>query len=136
MPITPIAVRLTRGTDLKQAIAKLVQQHQLSAGTVASCVGCLSTLHIRLANAEHRLLRQEAFEIVSLMGTLTPAHQHLHIAVADAEGKVWGGHLLEGCVVATTAELIIHQYSELAFTREFDSSTGYSELVVKKKRPK
>lgn len=130
MSISPIAVRLTRGTDLKKALHKLVAEHQIQAGSIASCVGCLSQISMRLAGAEHTLKRSEPFEIVSLMGTLTPEHQHVHISVADSKGNVLGGHLLEESIVDTTAELIVHCYPELVFEREIDKTTGYTELHV------
>ncbi len=130
MSISPIAVRLTRGTDLKQALHKLVAEHQIQAGSIASCVGCLSQISMRLAGAEHTLKRSEPFEIVSLMGTLTPEHQHVHISVADSIGNVLGGHLLEESIVDTTAELIVHRYPEVVFERELDTTTGYTELHV------
>ncbi|MCW8346612.1 DNA-binding protein [Vibrio sp. ZSDZ65] len=127
---TVIAVRLTKGQDLKREIQALVSQHQIQAGSIASCVGCLDSIHIRLAGATKSLSMQQPFEIVSLMGTLTPNHQHIHISVADSQGRVMGGHLQEGSLVDTTAELIIHQYSQVSFTREHDPQTGYTELVV------
>lgn len=128
--ITPIAVRLTKGQDLKTEIQRLVTDNQLQAGSIASCVGCVSKLNIRLANAEFTKTLVAPFEIVSLMGTLTPSHQHIHISAADEHGHVIGGHLLEGTTVSHTAELIIHRYDNLTFSREPDSSTGYTELVI------
>lgn len=131
MSIEVIAVRLTKGMDLKLSLAKLVEQHGIKTGSIASCVGCVSHLNLRLAGAESTLTKQEPFEIVSVMGTLTAEHQHVHISVSDCEGRVWGGgHLLEDTVIDTTAELIIHSYSELEFTRAMDDSTGYTELQV------
>ncbi len=128
--ITPIATRLTRGQDLKLELQKLVTKHNVAAGSVASCVGCVSQISIRLANANHTKLIQAPFEIVSAMATLTPNHQHVHISVADENGDVIGGHLLEGTIIATTAELIIHRYDTLTFSREHDDSTGYTELTI------
>ncbi len=128
--IEPLAWRLTRGDDLKTAIQHLVTQNHIQAGSIASCVGSLSQLHIRLAGAQQTLKLSQPFEIVSLMGTLTADHQHLHIAVADNQGKVWGGHLLEESYIDTTAELIIHRYPSLHFAREHDRQTGYSELKI------
>lgn len=129
--ISPIAIRLTQGEDLKQRIQQLVSQHGIEAGSIASCVGCLSALRIRLANAQSELHLSEPVEIVSVMGTLTPKHQHIHISVAKQNGEVIGGHLLEGAIIDTTAELILHHYSTLAFSREHDNNTGYTELVVR-----
>lgn len=42
-----IAVRLDRGQDLRKEITKLVQEHQIEAGFIASAVGCLQKLNIR-----------------------------------------------------------------------------------------
>ncbi|WP_108649911.1 PPC domain-containing DNA-binding protein [Dongshaea marina] len=128
--ITPIATRLTRGADLKQSIQQLVTRHQIRAGSIASCAGCLSRLNIRLAGAAQTLKLSAPLEIVSVMGTLTPHNQHLHISVANEKGEVLGGHLLEGSIVDTTAELIIHSYSNLVFSRAADPQTGYTELEV------
>jgi len=130
MSIEVITIRLTKGMDLKQSLAKLVKLHSIRAASIASCVGCVSDLKLRLAGAESMLTKQESLEIVSIMGTLTPEHQHVHISVSDCEGQVWGGHLMEGTIIDTTAELIIHVYSNLHFTRVMDASTGYSELEV------
>ncbi|CAH7241585.1 MULTISPECIES: PPC domain-containing DNA-binding protein [Vibrio] len=128
--ITPIATRLTRGQDLKLELQKLVAKHNVAAGSIASCVGCVSQINIRLANANHTKLIQAPFEIVSVMATLTPNHQHVHISLADENGDVIGGHLLEGTIIATTAELILHRYDTLTFSREHDDSTGYTELTI------
>ncbi|WP_375750522.1 PPC domain-containing DNA-binding protein [Vibrio sp. HN007] len=128
--ISPIVIRLTRGSDLKRAIAQLVAEHDIKAGSIASCVGCLSSVNLRLAGAQKTLLLEEPLEIVSVMGTLTPEHQHIHVSVSDSDGVVVGGHLLEGSIVDTTAELIVHIYLSLRFSRSFDSTTGYTELTV------
>ncbi len=128
--IDVIALRLTQGADLKQAIQALVTEHHLRAGSIASCVGSLSSLNLRLAGATQTLSLHQPLEIVSLMGTLTADHQHLHIAVADQTGRVLGGHLLAGSVVDTTAELIINSYPNLIFNRTLDLNTGYTELAI------
>ncbi len=128
--LIPIALRITQGADLKKSIAHLVTQQNIQAGSIASCVGCLSSIKLRLAGAKSTLQLTEPLEIVSIMGTLTPQHQHVHISVADSSGRVFGGHLLEGSIVDTTAELMIHYYPSLHFSREFDDTTGFTELVV------
>ncbi|NUW67933.1 PPC domain-containing DNA-binding protein [Vibrio coralliilyticus] len=128
--IQPIAVRLTKGQDLKKQIQSLVTKYDIQAGSIASCVGCLEQISMRLAGAEQSITLTQSFEIVSVMGTLTPNHQHIHISVADREGKVIGGHLLENNIIDTTAELILHKYPNQSFSREQDEATGYTELVV------
>ena len=130
MSMNVIVVRLTKGMDLKRSLAKIVTEHNIKAGSIASCVGCVSQLQIRLAGAQNTLLKQESLELVSVMGTLTPEHQHVHISLSDKQGHVWGGHLMEGTIIDTTAELIIHSYPNLTFSREMDENTGYTELQV------
>ncbi|WP_299495433.1 DUF296 domain-containing protein [uncultured Shewanella sp.] len=128
--ITPIAVRLIQGTDLKEAIHQQIILNQIKAGNIASCVGSLSMLKIRLAGALNTLTLQEPLEIVSIMGTLTPKHAHIHISVANQKGEVLGGHLLDGSIIDTTGELIIHSYPQLTFSREYDANTGFTELSI------
>nr|WP_319557156.1 DUF296 domain-containing protein [uncultured Vibrio sp.] len=130
MSINVIVVRLTKGMDLKQSLAKVVAEYNIKAGSIASCVGCVSQLQLRLAGAQNTLVKQAPLEIVSMMGTLTPDHQHVHISVSDKQGHVWGGHLMAGTIIDTTAELIIHNYPNLTFSREMDENTGYTELQV------
>ena len=67
-------------------------------------------------------------EIVSAEGTISSNGVHVHIAVSDDEGAVYGGHLMEGCKVHTTAEICIME-TEMVFKRIFDPETGYKELI-------
>ncbi|WP_407333084.1 PPC domain-containing DNA-binding protein [Enterovibrio sp. 27052020O] len=131
--VTPVAFRLTRGADLKLSIFNAVKHHKLPAGCVASVVGCLSHLVIRTADGKSTLNIHDDVEIVSVSGTLTPDHVHLHIAVANKQGDMIGGHLMEGSIVSHTAEVCLLSFPQMAFTREFDEETGYTELVVSEK---
>ena len=56
---------------------------------------------------------------------------HLHISVSDPYGVTMGGHLLKGCLVRTTAEIVVLPLEGVRFARELDPATGYKELVVK-----
>lgn len=130
--IEPIVFRLSRGADLKQSIMHVVKEHHIQAGCVVSLVGCLSSLTIRLADGTSTLQKSEAFEIISVTGTLTPEHVHLHLSVADNKGQILGGHMMEGCIVSHTAEVCLLRFDGYTFSRKPDADTGYTELVVKK----
>jgi predicted DNA-binding protein with PD1-like motif len=56
---------------------------------------------------------------------------HLHLMVADDKGRSTGGHLLPGCLVRTTMEIVVQSIGQLEFLREHDDRTGYRELFVK-----
>ena len=102
-----------------------------------TCVGSLSRVRLRLAGGTQHATWQGAFEIVALTGTLSQDGSHLHLTVADDQGRTVGGHLAEGCRVRTTAELVLAADDQLVFDREHDPATGYDEdeLVVRECDP-
>ena len=106
-------------------------QQEEQAGCVISAVGSLSVAQLRLAGATQATAIHGELEILSLAGTLSPDGAHLHIAVADSQGAVIGGHLCAGSLVRTTAELVIGLLPEWRFNRELDPATGYAELQIK-----
>lgn len=121
--------RLTKGMDLKEEIEKYSINNNIS-GVLISSVGCLNKLVIRLADGESILKKDGNFEIVSITGTLSPNGVHIHISVSDEFGNTIGGHLKNGCIVNTTAEICLIIFDNIKFGRKFDETTGYDELVV------
>ncbi len=130
------AFRLKPGEDLRSSIEGYTKKNNIKAGVILTCVGSLKQATIRMANAstleknKQILSFNKKFEIVSLVGTLSDKKCHLHISLSDGNGKVIGGHLKKGCIIYTTAEIVIGELPELEFTRETDESTGFVELVV------
>ncbi len=127
------AIRLKPGEDLKKSIQKFVDAHQIEAGWIASCAGSLTDYHIRFANLPKGSRESGHFEIINLSGTLSTNGSHLHISVSDGMGRMLGGHLLDECIVYTTAEIIIQSASNLRFTRENDGTTEWKELQIEEK---
>lgn len=128
-----LAFRLKPGEDLKTGIDKVVKENNIQAGWIKTCVGSLTDYNIRFANQENGSTGTGHFEIVSLVGTLSVNGSHIHISISDSTGKTIGGHLLEGCKVYTTAEILLGESKDLIFTREKDGSTPWEELQIKKK---
>ena len=124
------AFRYKKEMDLKKEIENYAIEHKLS-GVVLSAVGSLSHLTIRVADGKSILDEDGNFEIVSVTGTLSRDGVHIHISVSDQEGHTIGGHLKDGCIIHTTAEVVLESFDEVEFHREFDSDTGYQELVIK-----
>lgn len=129
------AFRLTPGQDLKREIIGFAERHGLRAPVVLTCVGSLTTVAVRVAGAQGATVRTSKFEIVSLVGCADPPRGHLHLAVADETGEMFGGHLMDGCVVYTTAEVVLAELPGVAFRREVDPTHGYKELVVEPHPP-
>ncbi len=132
--IRPLAVRLNPGEDLRRAIESHAARQNIGAGFILSCVGSLSHAALRLAGQSGETVFAGPLEILSLGGTLSPNGVHLHIALADAHGKAIGGHLLPGCIIFTTAELVIGILPDHRFSRRHDPQTGYQELEITTRR--
>lgn len=129
--ITTHAIRLKPGQDLKNEIETLVKEKKIQAGWISTCVGSLTNYNIRFANQPEGSKGEGHFEVVSLVGTVSINGSHIHISISDSTGKTIGGHLLDGCKVYTTAEIVITETDKYKFTREKDGSTPWEELKVK-----
>jgi predicted DNA-binding protein with PD1-like motif len=130
----PLPVRIPPGEDLREALDRVLAAHGCDAAFVVAGVGSLATTRLRLAGADEPTALDGAVEILTLAGSVSPAGSHLHVSVADAAGRVTGGHVARGCVVRTTAEVLLVLLPEWSMNRVTDSVTGPAELVVQPKR--
>ena len=123
-------LRLPPGMDLRGALEQAARERGMAAFVVAG-IGSLGDARLRLAGASHETVVNGPCEIVSLAGSLTLDGAHLHAAVADAQGRVHGGHVVPGNIVRTTAELLLAWLPGWDLRREFDPRTGYAELMLR-----
>ncbi len=121
-------LRLHPGQDLREQLELFTKEQKLTSGYIVTAVGSLQKAALRLANKSESTVWEDKFEIVSLVGTLAQDAPHLHIAISDGTGKTIGGHLVKGCEIYTTAEIVIGVLPTVRFTRERDVQTGYAEL--------
>jgi uncharacterized protein len=126
--------RLRSGDDLRNGIEAVVKEKKILSGWIGCGVGSLTRYNIRFANQSDGSKGQGYFEIVSLMGTVSVNGSHIHISISGDKGQTIGGHLLDGNVVYTTAEIVIQEEYDLVFTREYDKTTGFKELQIKNKK--
>lgn len=126
-----ICKRLHRGDDLLKSIQALAREHHIAAGVVLSAVGCISTGVVRDASGVTLRKIDEPCEIVSLNGTVSQARCHLHIALSKEDLSTVGGHLVEGCIINTTCELVVGILDGWCIDTEFDTQTGYDELIFR-----
>lgn len=131
--MTVHAIRLHPGQDLRRELETYARTAQLQAGFILTCVGSLRKAVIRPANQQTAMTIEQKFEIVSLVGTLSPDGVHLHIALSDSTGATLGGHLLEGSEIYTTAEIVIGEAGQLRFGRDTDPITTFKELTIQKR---
>ena len=123
--------RLKPGADLFDSIEIFVAEHNIQAGCVLSSVGSLTHTTLRLANRSYYNEYEGHFEIVSMTGTVSTNGSHIHVAISDGDGLTIGGHLVSGCKIYTTAEIILAVLDDVIYKRELlENDSGYEELVV------
>jgi len=112
----------------------LAAHERVQAGWVLTCVGSLPQVRVRLAGGAEHGTWQGAFEILAFTGTLSQHGGHLHLAVADHQGRTVGGHLAEGCTVRPPPRSSWPPTTGWCLP-EHDPATGYEELVVRECDP-
>lgn len=124
--------RLVPGDDLLQGIVRVCNENNIASAAIISAVGSLSQITIRTADGITVERYIDLMEITSLSGTLSQDGVHFHISCFNKEMKAIGGHVKEGCIIHTTAEIVLLNLdTEWKLIREPDSTTGYDELVCK-----
>ncbi|WP_193100256.1 PPC domain-containing DNA-binding protein [Burkholderia sp. Z1] len=124
-------LRLSPGDDLRASIEEALRSHASHAAFVIQGIGSLSVAQLRFAGADRPTELRGDLEILTLAGSVSPDGAHLHMSVSDANGRVSGGHAASGCVVRTTAEILLALLPAHRFAREPDAGTGFNELVIR-----
>ncbi|VWB13832.1 DNA-binding protein [Burkholderia lata] len=125
-------LRLSPGDDLRASIEHALREHDARAAFVIQGIGSLSVAQLRFAGADVPTELRGDLEILTLAGSVSPDGAHLHMSVSDVVGRVSGGHVASGCMVRTTAEILLAVLPAHRFARKPDPHTGFSELVIRR----
>lgn len=126
-----LPLRLNPGDDVRAAVVWALLDSGQQAGFVLQGIGSLSVAQLRYAGVPQPTELRGDLEILTLAGSISADGAHLHMSVSDAQGRVLGGHVGAGCIVRTTAELLLALMPGHRFTRELDPRTGYPELTIR-----
>jgi predicted DNA-binding protein with PD1-like motif len=126
-----LPLRLRPNQDLRASLESILSEHVAGAAFVLQGIGSLSTARIRLAGMPQATALHGSLEILTLAGSLSLDGAHLHITVADTQGRVFGGHVGHGCIIRTTAEILMALLPDYHFSREPDAESGCKELVIR-----
>jgi hypothetical protein len=149
-----IGTRIHPGSDLLLEIQKIAKDNNITCGVILSLVGSLKQGRIRLVfdpRKQHviynegtgqRLQSCRAYDVLQIAGPLEivcaggtiseNAETHIHVVLSDGE-NVYGGHLIEGNTIYTTAEVFLLSLPNVISTRIFDHETRHRELAFKSK---
>ncbi len=125
-----LPLRLHPGDDLRDALDAAVRAAGWEAAFVIAGIGSLVDARLRLAGATETLQWLGDSEILTLSGSLSPDGAHLHAALSLPDGRVVGGHVVPGCRVRTTAEVLVLPLPGWRFRRVADPATGWAELDI------
>lgn len=124
--------KLPYKSDLLRELNKLAAARGIKAGVV-QVMGSLSRARLSFYDQKIRAYREldcdAPHEIVAGTGNISLRDSdgvpsvHLHIAIADSQGKVTGGHSLEGCTVFAV-EFVIWPFCGPPPLRVRDHATG------------
>ncbi|RYZ09278.1 MAG: DNA-binding protein [Comamonadaceae bacterium] len=129
-----LPLRLAPGQDLRRALEDAVRAQGASAAFVLSGIGSLGPAVIRFAGVDEATTIEGDTELLTLAGSIAANGSHLHLSVSDAAGRVTGGHAGYGCIVRTTAEVLLALLPGWQFAREPDAATGWAELAIRPRR--
>jgi predicted DNA-binding protein with PD1-like motif len=123
------SARLDRNEDLFKSLEKIATDEGLSGG-IFWVIGTLSAVKLAYYNGKtyDMIERTGDWELVSCIGNIAKKDSgelviHAHAVVSNKEGTCVGGHVLEGCPVAYTCDVMVFGFSN-SIKREFDSNTG------------
>lgn len=123
-------LKLMPGEDLVLSLQYYCVQKEIEAAYLATCVGSFESISFRKGYTRELIGLGGIFEIVSITGTLSKGGSHIHGSFSDEQFHLLGGHLVKGCIVKTTAEVVIIELEGHQLTRSKDNLTGYKSLKI------
>ena len=133
-----IFARMEPGEDILTTIEAVALKHGVRAGQL-TLIGAVSMAILGFFDRESMKYKtftvDKDLEVVSCTGNIASTHEgglivHAHMIVADQDGRCYGGHLMPGCEVSVTIELIITEMNE-DVQRAIDEATGLNLLDIK-----
>lgn len=122
--------RFKYDNDLLQEITTFITNENIRSGEIR-IIGAVKKARFGYFNQstkEYKFIeKNEHMEILSAIGNISLKNgkpfPHVHITLADKDGNVFGGHLMEGTKIFA-AEFVIVDYGENNLERVDDEFTG------------
>lgn len=108
-------IRLNKGENVIESLKKLCKEENIKLAEITG-LGASNKVEIGVFNTNTKEYKTKVFEgmfeITSLVGNATrkdgEVYLHIHINFGDAEGNVYGGHLVDSKISATS-EIIVRK---------------------------
>lgn len=123
-------IKLMPGDDFILQLDMYCKKYEIEAAYVATVVGSLQKVSFRKGYNQVLFVMDGPFEVVSCVGTLSRNGMHIHLSVSDNDFKVFGGHILKGCTVQSTLEIVIIELENHQLSRTKGELTDFKELRI------
>lgn len=128
-----MVVRLDKGDKIAESLLKAVKAERLTAASITG-IGAVDDFEVGVFDLEksdyNRIRYTGNHEINALVGNLTTKdgapYLHLHITCTNQDGKVVGGHLLDGSI-SLTAEIFLQPF-DAKIERKYDETLGINQI--------
>ncbi|RLF81506.1 DNA-binding protein [Thermococci archaeon] len=106
--------RIPKGKEFLNSVTEFAKKHNILIGTI-SAIGTLKNPKIGYFEEEKKQYKvielEGTYELISAMGNISlkdnEPFAHIHVSLGDEEGKMFGGHLVEGEVFV--AEVVVQE---------------------------
>ena len=123
-----VLARLYEDEDLLESITRQSKKSQVKTGFFL-LIGTLKKAKLGFyREGQYQPIEIAGpLEITSCAGNVSikegEPFTHAHISVSNDKGEVFGGHVLPGCIVAATAELVLVEAEGVDLERRLDEET-------------
>jgi uncharacterized protein len=124
-----IIERFRKGEDVLERLNQMVRDNHVFSGSFLA-IGSVEKAEIGFYVGDGQYSTTSCsgpLEVSSCIGNVSSKQGapfvHAHISLADKEGKAYGGHLMPGCTVDATFEVVLHAYERLDLERRLDRAT-------------
>lgn len=130
-----VVLRLKPGTDVLLGLQAACEQAGITNGVIVSAIGSLAEVRfcdpIEIAEKRAKygygdpLQLEGPIELLSASGIIChddsgATNLHVHVDLADQNGKAYGGHLVEGTRVLLTLDAVIGEIDGVDMCRKMD----------------
>lgn len=128
--------RLSENEDLLETVTQVARKARIHAGFFI-LIGTLKSAKLGFfKEGKYETIEiREPLEIVSCLGNISmkegQVFAHAHVVVSDEKGRALGGHVMPGCIIGVTGELVIVEVSGIRLFRKLDERTKLSLLSFK-----
>jgi len=123
-----VFARLFEGEDLLETINLVAAKSHVTVGFFI-LIGTLKKANLGFYKlGKYEIIKVAGpLEIVSCIGNIALKEKkpfaHAHISVSNEKGEVLGGHVLSGCTIAATGELVLIEAADTRLLRKLDEKT-------------